>query len=67
MMPGNVLLGSRYYQESAPKVAMDRAENLSASETVQVPAGKYPDCIKTEETTPPEPKKSTNSMLRVLA
>lgn len=56
MMPGNVLLGSRYYQEVAPKVAMDRAENLSTSETVQVSAGKYSDCIKAEETTPLEPK-----------
>lgn len=35
---------------------MDRAEHISISETVQVPAGKYPNCIKTEETTPLEPK-----------
>jgi hypothetical protein len=31
-MPGTPLLGARYYQELAPKVAMDRAEVLSLSE-----------------------------------
>lgn len=55
MMPGTVLLGSRYYQEVAPKVAMDRAENVSVSEMLEVPAGKYQNCLKTEETTPLEP------------
>jgi hypothetical protein len=56
MMPGTVLLGSRYYQEVAPQVAMDRAENVGASEMLEVPAGKYQNCLKTEETTPLEPK-----------
>lgn len=56
MMPGTVLLAARYYQEIAPQVAMDRAETLSISETVQVPAGNYLACIKMEETTPLEPK-----------
>ena len=56
MMPGTVLLGSRYYEEIAPQIAMDRAETVSISETVQVPAGKYLGCLKAEETTPLEPK-----------
>jgi hypothetical protein len=55
MMPGIVLLGSRYYQEIAPGVAMDRAEIVSRSEYIETPAGKFTDCLKTEETTPLEP------------
>ncbi|PYV14117.1 MAG: hypothetical protein DMG07_12705 [Acidobacteria bacterium] len=39
MMPGQVLLKGRYYQELAPGVAMDRAEIVSMSETVKTPAG----------------------------
>jgi hypothetical protein len=55
MMPGMILLGARYYQEIAPKVAMDRAEILSTNETVRTPSGKFEKCLKTEETTPLEP------------
>ena len=55
MMPGRVLLGARYYQEVAPKVAMDRATIVSVSETVETPAGVFRDCLKVEETTPLEP------------
>lgn len=56
MMPGQVLLKARYYQEIAPKVAMDRAEILSLSETVKTSAGEFRNCLKSEETTPLEPK-----------
>ncbi len=55
-MPGLVLLGAGYYQEIAPNVAMDRAEIISLSETKQTPAGAFTNCLKTEETTPLEPK-----------
>ncbi|MDQ6653543.1 MAG: hypothetical protein M3Y84_12455 [Acidobacteriota bacterium] len=54
IMPGTVLLGARYHQEIAPQVAMDRAENVSTSEVVQVPAGTFQGCLKMEETTPLE-------------
>ena len=54
-MPGVPLLGSRYYQEVAPKVAMDRAEIVSLSVTLETPAGKFEKCLKCEETTPLEP------------
>ncbi len=54
VMPGTVLLGSRYFQEIAPDVAMDRAETVSMSETVSTPAGTFDDCVKVEETTPLE-------------
>jgi hypothetical protein len=49
MMPGTPLLGARYQQEVAPKVAMDRAEVVSLTETVQTPTGKFEKCLKTEE------------------
>jgi hypothetical protein len=56
IMPGLILLGSRYYQEMAPAVAMDRAEILSMTETMKTLAGHFTNVLKTEETTPIEPK-----------
>jgi hypothetical protein len=55
MMPGTILLGARFYQEIAPKVALDRAEIISDSESLQTPAGIFENCLKVEETTPLEP------------
>lgn len=55
-IPGVPLLGSRYYQELAPDVAMDRSEVISMNERVQTNAGTYENCLKTEETTPLEPE-----------
>ena len=55
MMPGIILLRSRYYQELSPGVAMDRAEVVSMSETVVTPAAQFTNCLKVEETTPLEP------------
>ena len=55
MMPGIVLLRSRYYQEIAPGEAMDRAEIVSLKETVRTSAGEFKNCLKSEETTPLEP------------
>jgi len=52
MMPGRPLLHARYYQEIAPKVAMDRATIVSVSETVKTPAGEFTNCLKVEETSP---------------
>jgi hypothetical protein len=54
-MPGLPLLRARYYQEIAPKVAMDRAEIVSLGETLKTPAGAFTNVLKTEETTPLEP------------
>lgn len=36
VMPGLFLLGSRYFQEVAPGVAADRAENIAADEDVEL-------------------------------
>lgn len=54
-MPGTVLLGSRYHQEIAPNVAMDRAEIVSMDEEVDTDAGIFEDVLKIRETTPLEP------------
>jgi hypothetical protein len=54
-MPSRPLLGARFYQEIAPRVAMDRVEIVSDSESLKTPAGELRDCVKTEETTPLEP------------
>ena len=48
-MPGTPLLGARYYQEVAPKLAMDRAEVTSLSEKMATPAGNFENCLKTGE------------------
>jgi hypothetical protein len=48
------LLGSRYYQEIAPN-AKDRSEHTSMGFVVDVPAGKFKDCVDVTETTPLEP------------
>jgi len=54
MMPGLPLLRARYYQEWAPRVAMDRAEIVSLSEKRRTAAGEFADVLKIEETTPLE-------------
>lgn len=60
IMPGSFLLGSRYFQELAPGVALDRAEHVAMGLTVPVPAGTFDDCVQVFETTPLEPNaKST--------
>ena len=56
IMPGLIFLGARYYQEIAPGTAMDRAEIVAIGETKTTPAGVFTNCLKTEETTPLEPK-----------
>ncbi len=50
IMPGTFLLGSRYFQELAPEVAMDRAENAAMNLTAEVPAGTFEDSILVFET-----------------
>ena len=54
MMAGIPLLNAKYYEEVAPRVAQDRAEIVSLSETVQTPAGEFKNVLKVAETTPLE-------------
>jgi hypothetical protein len=55
VMPGTFLLGSRYYQEIADGIALDRAEHTAMGLKVTVPAGTFTDCVQVIETTPLEP------------
>ena len=48
-MPGTFLLGSRYYQEVAPGIALDLAEHMEMNLTVTVPAGVLPNCVRIAE------------------
>jgi len=54
MMLGQPQVEQKYYQEVAPGIAMDRAEVESLSKTLATPAGRFSNCLKTEETTPLE-------------
>jgi hypothetical protein len=49
MVPGAPKPGDRYYQESAPKVAMDRAEVVAINAEIKVPAGAFKNCLHTKE------------------
>jgi hypothetical protein len=49
IMPGKPRVGDRYQQEVAPGVALDRAEVVSLTETVKVPAETFKNCLKTRE------------------
>jgi len=49
MMPGRPKVGNKYYQEVAPKVAMDRAEIISTTEEFKVPPGTFKNCLHTRE------------------
>jgi len=55
IMPGTFLLGSRYFQEVAPGVALDHAEHVNMELTVTTPAGTFDECVEVKETTPLEP------------
>lgn len=50
MIPGTPLLGSRYQQEDAKGVAMDRAEIVGLDNGCTSPAGTFRHCLKTMET-----------------
>ena len=55
IMPGMILLGSKYYQEIAPDVAMDKSEIVGVNETVKVPFGSFNGVIHMNETSDLEP------------
>lgn len=58
MMPGTFLLGSRYYQEIADGIALDRAEHVEMGIEISTEAGEFSQCVKVVETTPLELGKS---------
>jgi hypothetical protein len=54
MMPAKPTANRAYYQEVAPKIAMDRAKIVDLKAKVTTPAGTFENCVKVEETTPLE-------------
>ena len=54
MIPARPTVGMAFYQEIAPKVAMDRVEVVFTNETVKTPAGTFQNCVHLRETTPLE-------------
>jgi hypothetical protein len=54
MIPAKPTVGQAFYQETAPKVAMDRVEVVSTTETVRTAAGTFENCVHLRETTPLE-------------
>jgi len=54
MIAAKPQVGDRFYQEMAPKVAMDRVEVVSTDETLKTPAGTFAHCVHLKETTPLE-------------
>ena len=50
LVPGKPRVGDKFYQEIAPKVAMDRAEIMTLAEQVRTPAGTFENCLRTKET-----------------
>jgi hypothetical protein len=54
MIPSQPVVGQKFYQEVAPKVAMDRVEVVSIDETVTTAAGTFEHCVHLRETTPLE-------------
>ncbi|MDQ7778202.1 MAG: hypothetical protein RDV41_00640 [Planctomycetota bacterium] len=57
MMPGEPLIGARYYQEVAPDVAMDRAQIVSMNTILDTPAGTFSGCLMCQEENPLDKEK----------
>jgi hypothetical protein len=55
IMPGTILIGGRYQQETAPGVAMDRGEIIAMGLTAETPAGTFDDCIQINDSSPLDP------------
>lgn len=49
IMPGKPLIGDRYYQELAPKVAMDRAEIVKLDAELETPMKVFAACLSIRE------------------
>lgn len=52
IMPPAPAVGDVFEQEKAPGIAEDRMTVLSVTESVDVPAGSFTDCVKTEDVNP---------------
>jgi hypothetical protein len=62
IMPGTFLLGSRYFQELADDIALDRADHVAMDFEVTTDAGTFSDCVRIVETSPLERKSSSTKV-----
>lgn len=62
IMPSLFLLGARYFQETAPDVALDRAEHLAMGFEFDTPAGVFENCVKIFETSALDPGLEDNKI-----
>jgi hypothetical protein len=62
-VPGQALVGSRFYTELAPK-AKDRCEIESVTTKLATKAGTFEGCVKIHETTPLEPEESEHKIFK---
>ena len=51
LMPAHPKVGDQFRSEDVPKITWEADEVVSVSETVTVPAGTYPHCVKIKEKT----------------
>lgn len=49
IMPGTFMLGARYFQNRAPGIAVDQAENIAMAVTLTTPAGVFTNCVQIRE------------------
>ena len=54
-LPGQPVLGDKYYQEVAPGQAMDRAQNVDLDATLDTPLKRFTGVLYCRETTPLDP------------
>ncbi len=59
MMPGSPSLHMKFYQEQAPRIAMDRAEVVGVKEIFGSGGGLFNGCVRIAETTPLERGRET--------
>lgn len=63
IMPDSAfILGSRYFQEVAPGVALDRGEHVETGLEINVPAGVFEGCVEVTETTPLNPDEESTKV-----
>jgi hypothetical protein len=56
IMPGKPVMGQKFYQTLAGRVATDRLEVVSVGEAIKVPAMRFERCVKVIESRPNNPK-----------
>jgi hypothetical protein len=62
LLPGNAQVGQKFYESMASRLSMDRAEVVSTSESIRVPASRFDRCVKIVETSPTSSKRKNERL-----